>query len=174
MTGRDYPVPTNQSRRYHYLSTGRRNGARRAIPHRTISLADIAVRPDGTELVAVLPDGTRHSVLVVLGEFLHALTSPSFAPWGTPTHTPRIVIDNLVVAREAWPGNAAAPVLARRRQTPLPRSRQSDSRRPADRLCCACRMPRRSGHADQPFAAWSHGPLSPCLRRPMPANATHP
>ncbi|MGN5380921.1 lantibiotic dehydratase [Streptomyces lasalocidi] len=62
----------------------------------------LRVRTQGEE-----PDGFECDLLEMFGELLSGVTVNSFKPFPVVSHRPRITIDNLVVAREAWAYPAA-------------------------------------------------------------------
>jgi hypothetical protein len=73
-----------------------------ADPQRLIPISAIAVRPGPDGLEAVLPDGRRRRVLEMFGRLLSEIAVEAFKAVGDGSHTPRISVDQLVVARETW------------------------------------------------------------------------
>lgn len=102
VTGRYYPSPETFSERYHYLSFGARESERRTPAGRRVELASIKAIDGPGGLEVCFPDGTRKPLLVVVGEFLSQVTTSTFPLVPAWTHTPRVVIDRLVIARETW------------------------------------------------------------------------
>lgn len=79
-------------------------------PGRIIPAADLVVRRDQDALtVTDLSDGTKRPLLEVVGEYLSAVLLNAFSlDDGERPHRPRVTIDDLVVAREAWVVPSAA------------------------------------------------------------------
>ncbi|WP_018221335.1 lantibiotic dehydratase [Salinispora pacifica] len=102
LSGFNYPPPEAFSPAYHYLSFGERVGERPVPAGRRIKADAVSVHNEGGDLVAVLPDGSRHSLTHVLGEYVSYLVSSQFRLMAPTQHTPRITIDRLVVTRETW------------------------------------------------------------------------
>ncbi|WHT22384.1 lantibiotic dehydratase [Crossiella sp. CA-258035] len=84
---------------------------------RTHASADILVERHDT-LSAVLPDGTRFPVIDVFGHVLTTLAMDLFRLAADAPHTPRITIDDLVVARETWRFPAAEITAAEEKSEP--------------------------------------------------------
>ncbi|WP_225074937.1 lantibiotic dehydratase [Streptomyces sp. CoT10] len=80
-------------------------------PVGALTLADLEVhQEDGRLRVRTRggePDGFECDLLEMFGELLSGVTVNSFKPFPVVSHRPRITIDNLVVAREAWAYPAA-------------------------------------------------------------------
>jgi hypothetical protein len=102
LSGFNYPPPEAFSHLYHYLSFGERVGERPAPTGRRIAAAAVSVQEDSGGMTATLPDGTRHDLAHVLGEYVSYLVSSSFRLMPPAAHTPRVTVDRLVVARETW------------------------------------------------------------------------
>lgn len=100
-SGWDYPPPHVDMPAYTYLSFGERLGERRR-PGRVVPAAEIRVTNSAAGLVADMPDGARHPLLHVLGEYVSYTIVNKFRIVPPLRHTPRITIDRLVVARETW------------------------------------------------------------------------
>lgn len=100
-SGWDHPPPDIFSPNYIYLSFGDRIGERK-VAGRVVSAAEVTVRNTGGRLVAILPDGTRHPLLHVLGEYVAYALANKFRVLPPVRHTPRVTIDRLVIARETW------------------------------------------------------------------------
>ncbi|GAA2669861.1 MULTISPECIES: lantibiotic dehydratase family protein [Actinosynnema] len=75
-----------------------------ADPHRprTAMGADVLVQERDGDLVAVLPDGAVFPVIDVFGNALTARIMDRFSLRATGDHSPRVTVDNVVVARETW------------------------------------------------------------------------
>ncbi|PSL57048.1 lantibiotic biosynthesis dehydratase-like protein [Saccharothrix carnea] len=69
---------------------------------RTAMGADVLVEERDGELVAVLPDGAVFPVLDVFGNALTARIMDRFSLRAAGDHSPRVTVDNVVVARETW------------------------------------------------------------------------
>jgi hypothetical protein len=102
VTCRYYPSPETFSDRYYYLSFGARDSERRTPAGRRIDLASVTVVEEPDCLHVEFPDGTRQPILVVAGELLSLLTTSAFSIMPAWAHTPRVVVDRLVIARETW------------------------------------------------------------------------
>jgi Lantibiotic dehydratase, N terminus len=101
ITGFDYPPPEAFSPAYTYLSFGERIGER-AAPGPRVPASAVAVATTGAGLTARFPDGAHHPLLQVLGEYVTYALASRFRMLPARPHTPRIVIDRLVVTRETW------------------------------------------------------------------------
>jgi hypothetical protein len=78
-----------------------RNDAPRWSPAGTRRIADLQVRlQDDTVVVSHLDNGEEADALNFLSAFLWHFVDYSYVPAGT--HTPRITVDDLVIARESW------------------------------------------------------------------------
>ncbi|MEV1329757.1 lantibiotic dehydratase [Micromonospora costi] len=86
--------------------------ARGADVDRLVPSAAVRVEPDGDDLVAVLPDGSRWPLVEIFGQLLGPLLLDSFKLVAPAPHTPRITIDRLVVARRTWRTTVGASGLA--------------------------------------------------------------
>jgi hypothetical protein len=75
-----------------------------ADPHRprTYPSAAVTVRPRGDRLVVELPDGAEFDVLDVFGNALTNQVMDRFSLRADAPHSPRVVVDRLVIAREQW------------------------------------------------------------------------
>jgi hypothetical protein len=85
--------------------------ARGAGEHTVAAAAVLVERRDG-DLTAVLPDGRAWPLVEAFGNLLTVLLLDSFKLVGPAAHSPRIVIDRLVVARRTWRTTVAATGLA--------------------------------------------------------------
>lgn len=74
-----------------------------ADPDRLLPATSVLVRPgpDG-EPVAVAPDGQTWPLLEMFSALLSMQAAEAFKVVGDAPHTPRIMVDKLVVARETW------------------------------------------------------------------------
>jgi Lantibiotic dehydratase, N terminus len=79
-----------------------------ADPGRLIPVTSMTVAAQGHELVARALDGRHWALLDVFGQSLSEVTVEAFKLAGTGPHTPRITIDQMVVARETWRTTLAA------------------------------------------------------------------
>ncbi|HEX5598183.1 MAG TPA: lantibiotic dehydratase [Micromonosporaceae bacterium] len=120
LTSRFYPTPETFSERYHYLSFGTIRGERVSPAGRRVELASVKVVHGPTGLEAEFPDSTRQPILVVCGEFLSLLTMQTFKMMPKWAHTPRVAVDRLVIAREAWQIPASEFAIASNRADPDP------------------------------------------------------
>ena len=75
--------------------------ARGAAPH-LVPATSILVEDRGGELTAVLPDGRTWPLVEAFGHVLTVVLLDSFKLVGPAATSPRIVIDQLVVARRTW------------------------------------------------------------------------
>jgi hypothetical protein len=101
ISGWDHPAPNTYCPATTYLSFGERLGER-AVPHGKVPAGAVTVARHGDRLAADLPDGSRHPLLHVLGDYaVYALVS-RFRLLPARPHTPRVTVDRLVVARETW------------------------------------------------------------------------
>lgn len=73
-----------------------------ANPDRLVPATAAMVRADGGELSVTTPDGQRWPLLEAFASLLSARLLDTFKLLGTAARTPRIRIDDLVVARETW------------------------------------------------------------------------
>lgn len=80
-----------------------------------VPAATLAVEPDAATgaLLARAPDGRTWPLLEVFGSLLATRVVDGFEILGGRPHTPRVTLDGLVVAREAWRTTVAATALAR-------------------------------------------------------------
>ncbi|WP_424535750.1 lantibiotic dehydratase [Sphaerisporangium viridialbum] len=104
-TGRDYPTPELYSDRYWYMSFAPGNGQRAAPAGRRLELADLIAQrdpDDPSKIVVPVPGGARLGVLDVFGEIAQEQLGDLFRPLAPHPHTPRVTVDRLVIAREAW------------------------------------------------------------------------
>jgi len=101
ISGWNYPPPDSFAPAYTYLSFGERVGER-DVPGVRVAAGEIVVTPDSGRLRARLPDGTRHPLLHVLGEFVSYSVASRFRMLPARAHTPRVTVDRLVVTRESW------------------------------------------------------------------------
>jgi hypothetical protein len=85
--------------------------ARGAAGHTVAASAVLVERRDG-DLTAVLPDGRAWPLVEAFGNLLTVLLLDSFKLVGPAAHSPRIVLDRLVVARRTWRTTVAATGLA--------------------------------------------------------------
>lgn len=69
---------------------------------RLVASTAVTVAYHGDELVAVFPDGARWPLVEVFAQVLGALMLDAFKLLDPAPHTPRIIIDRLVVARRTW------------------------------------------------------------------------
>jgi hypothetical protein len=69
---------------------------------RTLNAADITVEGRAGRTVLVLPDGATFDVLDVFGNALTNLIMDKFALRVDADHSPRVTVDRMVLAREAW------------------------------------------------------------------------
>ncbi|MER7892976.1 lantibiotic dehydratase [Micromonospora sp. NPDC094482] len=76
--------------------------ARGADVDKLVPATEVRVEPDGDDLAAVLPDGSRWPLVEIFAHLLGALLLDSFKLVAPAPHTPRITIDRLVVARRTW------------------------------------------------------------------------
>ncbi len=114
-----YPddAPRNTGRARHWL-TGphdRELGiapARGADRDHLVAASAILVEERGGDLTAVLPDGRAWPLVEVFGNLLTVLLLDSFKLVGPAATSPRIVVDNLVVARRTWRTTVGATGLA--------------------------------------------------------------
>lgn len=102
VTCRYYPSPETFSDRYYYLSFGARDSERRTPVGCRIDLDSLTVTEEPTGLQVRFPDGTQQPILLVAGELLSLLSESTFAIVPSWAHTPRVVVDKLVIARETW------------------------------------------------------------------------
>ncbi|KHL08944.1 lantibiotic biosynthesis dehydratase-like protein [Mumia flava] len=102
VTSRTYPpLALDLPDRYRYWSWTDDEGHPSGRP--TLPGAGLLVERDGDRLVVRSPDDGWHAPLVeVLGEFLTALVADRFSLRGPAPHHPRLMLDDVVVAREAW------------------------------------------------------------------------
>ena len=63
---------------------------------------DLTVTDEQGELVATATDGQRWPLVEIFAELLSAHAVDGFKLVAAAPHTPRVVLDNLVVARETW------------------------------------------------------------------------
>ena len=86
-----------------------------ADPDRLVPAATLVVEPDAAtgELAARAPDGRRWPLLEVFGPLLATRVVDGFEILGGRPHTPRVTLDRLVVAREAWRTTVADTGLAK-------------------------------------------------------------
>jgi Lantibiotic dehydratase, N terminus len=99
-TIRNYPPPCVRSRNYRYISL---DGSHADVPaDLVLDLTGAVVEAEGGRLDLRAPDGARHDALAVLGELIAFAIFNLFKPMPPLPHTPRVAIDRLVVAREAW------------------------------------------------------------------------
>lgn len=82
--------------------------------NRLVPAATLVVEPDAAsgELVARAADGRRWPLLEVFGPLLATRAVDGFEVLGGRPHTPRVTLDRLVVAREAWRTTVADTGLA--------------------------------------------------------------
>lgn len=85
-----------------------------ALRNPLVPAAALVVEPDPAsgELIARAPDGRRWPLLEVFGPLLATRVVDGFEILGGRPHTPRVTLDRLVVAREAWRTTVAATGLA--------------------------------------------------------------
>jgi hypothetical protein len=97
---------------YAYLCIGAESTA--PPPGATVlSAADLVVRCRDDELVVChRAGGGEYRFLEIAGEPLTALVADAFRPFDGTRHRPRIMIDRLVVSREAWTFPASEPAWA--------------------------------------------------------------
>ncbi|EHR52412.1 lantibiotic dehydratase family protein [Saccharomonospora marina XMU15] len=69
---------------------------------RVLRAADLSVERAGGRLWVTAPGGHRFDVLDVFSEMLMNLVGDKFDIFGDRSHTPRLTVDRLVVARESW------------------------------------------------------------------------
>ena len=86
--------------------------ARGATPGRLVAASALLVEDRDGELTASTPEGRGWPVVETFGDVLTALLLDSFKLVGPAAHSPRIVIDRLVVARRTWRTTVAATGLA--------------------------------------------------------------
>lgn len=85
-----------------------------ALPDRLVPAATLLVSEDAAgELTARAPDGRSWPLLEVFGPLLATKVVDGFEILGGRPHTPRVTLDRLVVAREAWRTTVAATGLAK-------------------------------------------------------------
>ncbi|GAA0421696.1 hypothetical protein Acor_52340 [Acrocarpospora corrugata] len=102
VTGRNYPTPDLFSDRYWYLSFAPGNGARAVPRGRSLPLDELVAERTGTSITVRTRSGARMRVLDVVGELTQEVLVNLFQPLPPLPHTPRVTIDDLVVAREKW------------------------------------------------------------------------
>lgn len=101
VTSRTYPPPAmDLPDRYHYWSYARDAG--HPLVDDPLPGAGLLLEPDGDRLLVRLPDGTSASALEFLGEFLTALAVDRFQLRGPARHRGRLLLDEVVIARESW------------------------------------------------------------------------
>jgi len=101
VTSRTYPpLALDRPDRYTYWSYGRDDGHPTGAPAWPGAGLDV-VDLDG-RLVVRGPDGHQADVLEYLGEFLTALAVNRFRIRAPAPHLPRLLFDDVVVARESW------------------------------------------------------------------------
>jgi hypothetical protein len=92
----DAPWPTQR-----YISFGERIGERRP-PAAAVRSSDIQVGLVDDRVVATMPGGEQQPLSSVLASFIGYAVVERFALLPRLSHTPRVVIDRLTVARETW------------------------------------------------------------------------
>jgi hypothetical protein len=88
------------------------DSAHGADPDQLVPATAVTVEVVAGQLVAVLPDGGRWSLMEVFASLLDSLLIDAFKLLDPAPHTPRITIDRLVVARRTWRSTAGACGLA--------------------------------------------------------------
>lgn len=85
-----------------------------ADPERTLAATALLVTDEDGELVATAPDGRRWPLLEIFSELvsMHAVDGFKLTGADPHGHTPRIVVDRMVVARRTWRTTAGATGLA--------------------------------------------------------------
>lgn len=104
-----FPTLPNPERRVRYPLSAQacelviNEGAPSRPPERVFAVADFVVRRTESGLRVESRDG-RHSfhIMEVFGYRLSAWAPGAFKMFGTYAHTPRITVDNFVLARESW------------------------------------------------------------------------
>jgi hypothetical protein len=77
-------------------------------PSRTVPISDVVVEErDGQLLLRTIDERWQFEIIEGFGEFLSSLITNFFHPLPPQRHTPRITIDRLTIAREAWRFEAA-------------------------------------------------------------------
>lgn len=72
-------------------------------PSRALPISDLVVEDQGGELVLRTRDGRlRFEIVEGFGEFLSSLIVNFLQPLPPSRHTPRVIIDRVVVSRESW------------------------------------------------------------------------
>ncbi|TCO45318.1 lantibiotic dehydratase [Actinocrispum wychmicini] len=82
-----------------------------ADPDRLLPTTSVVVREHAGELVAVAPDGQSWPLLEMFSALLAMHTVDGFKLGHSGPHTPRVTVDNLVVARETWRSTVDVPGL---------------------------------------------------------------
>ncbi|HEX6969481.1 MAG TPA: lantibiotic dehydratase, partial [Micromonosporaceae bacterium] len=100
VNSRTYPPSALLSPRYTYWSLHPDSGG---VPGRSIPAAALLVERCGDRLIVRSRDRTiRYDLMEVVGELLSAAVVNGFRPLAPRRHRPRVSIDRLVIAREAW------------------------------------------------------------------------
>ncbi len=101
VTSRTYPPPALLSDRYHYLALGPDPVG--VEDGRVLPAAGLVVERDAAGLGVRTRDGRlRFDIVEVFAELLTLVTVNRFQLLPPLPHTPRVTVDKLVVAREAW------------------------------------------------------------------------
>jgi Lantibiotic dehydratase, N terminus len=99
VTSRTYPPPALLSESFHYLALG----PDAAPAGKPLALGELVVEDDGDGLLVRTRDGRLcFDVVEVFAELLTLASVNCFRLLPPLAHTPRVTIDRLVVAREAW------------------------------------------------------------------------
>ncbi|MDH6578634.1 hypothetical protein P3T29_004303 [Kitasatospora sp. MAP5-34] len=99
VTSRTYP-PALLSEDYTYWSMHSRTTG---VPGRIVPAADLVVSRVGDRLTVAERNGElRGDLLEFVGEYLSGVTVSAFGLTAAGSHSPRITVDELVVARESW------------------------------------------------------------------------
>lgn len=83
-----------------------------ADPDRVVAAGDLTVWAAGDELMVSTPDGRSRPLAEAFSRLLSEIAVEAFKLTGLGEHTPRLSIDQLVVARETWRTTVGASGLA--------------------------------------------------------------
>ena len=83
-----------------------------ANPDQLLPISAVSVSESGGQLVAKAPDGRCWPLTAIFAQPLSEVAVEMFKQAGTGPHTPRVMIDNMVVSRETWrPALAASGLI---------------------------------------------------------------
>ncbi len=101
---RTYPPLTMLLPEYTYWSPGQDSGG---APGEVLPAAGLVVHREDGRLLVTGPGGFRADLIEVLGELISMVAVTRFGIMPVRDHTPRVVVDRLVLSRESWRPRAA-------------------------------------------------------------------